>query len=106
MAVKILVHGSGHKAESWDKTLSHMQNNGDIMCPSLASILEGKEASYENLYASFANYCGRVDGQIHLCGLSLGGILALNYALDLSLIHIFMNELSELLAKRSKHNKE
>ena len=82
MAVKILVHGSGHKAESWDKTLSHMQNNRDIMCPSLTSILEGKEASYENLYASFANYCGRVDGQIHLCGLSLGGILALNYALD------------------------
>lgn len=82
MAVKILVHGSGHKAASWDKTLSYMQDNGDIMCPSLASILEGKEASYENLYASFADYCGRVDGQVHLCGLSLGGILALNYALD------------------------
>lgn len=82
MAVKILVHGSGHKAASWDKTLSYMQDNGDIMCPSLASILEGKEASYENLYASFADYCSRVDGQVHLCGLSLGGILALNYALD------------------------
>lgn len=82
MAVKILVHGSGHKAASWDKTLSYMQDNGDIMCPSLVSILEGKEASYENLYASFADYCGRVDGQVHLCGLSLGGILALNYALD------------------------
>ena len=40
MAVKILVHGSGHKAASWDKTLSYMQDNGDIMCPSLASILE------------------------------------------------------------------
>lgn len=84
MAVKILVHGSGHKAASWDKTLSYMQDNGDIMCPSLASILEGKEASYENLYASFADYCSRVDGQVHLCGLSLGGILALNYALDFS----------------------
>lgn len=82
MAVKILVHGSGHKVASWDKTLSYMQDNGDIMCPSLVSILEGKEASYENLYASFADYCGRVDGQVHLCGLSLGGILALNYALD------------------------
>lgn len=82
MAVKILVHGSGHKAASWDKTLSYMQDNGDIMCPNLASILEGKEASYENLYASFADYCSRVDGQVHLCGLSLGGILALNYALD------------------------
>ena len=41
-----------------------------------------KEASYENLYSSFVKYCNEFDGQIHLCGLSLGGILALNFALD------------------------
>lgn len=82
MAAKILVHGSGHKAASWNKTISCMADNRDIVCPDLASILEGKTASYENLYASFVKYCGKMDGQIHLCGLSLGGILALNYALD------------------------
>ena len=27
-------------------------------------------------------YCGKIDGQIHLCGISLGGIIGLNYALD------------------------
>ncbi len=59
-----------------------MTNKEDIVCPNLSSILEGKEASYENLYASFVMYCSKIDGQIHLCGLSLGGILALNYALD------------------------
>lgn len=26
---------------------------------------------------SFVKYCNEIDGQIHLCGLSLGGILAL-----------------------------
>ncbi len=31
MAAKILVHGSGHKAASWNKTISYMTNNGDIM---------------------------------------------------------------------------
>ena len=82
MAAKILVHGSGHKAASWNKTISYMTNNGVIMCPNLSSILEGKEASYENLYSSFVKYCNEIDGQIHLCGLSLGGILTLNYALD------------------------
>jgi len=82
MATKIFVHGSGHKASSWNKTISYMSNNGDIMCPNLSSILEGKEASYENLYSSFVKYCSKIDGQIHLCGLSLGGILALNYASD------------------------
>lgn len=82
MATKIFVHGSGHKATSWEKTISYMTNNEDIVCPNLSSILEGKEASYENLYFSFVKYCNEFDGQIHLCGLSLGGILALNFALD------------------------
>ncbi len=79
---KILIHGSGHKAASWKETVSHMGNDGDILCPELSAILNGKEASYTNLYAAFAEYCGSIDGQIHLCGLSLGGILALNYAID------------------------
>ena len=82
MATKIFVHGSGHKATSREKTISYMTNNEDIVCPNLSSILEGKEASYENLYSSFVKYCNEFDGQIHLCGLSLGGILALNFALD------------------------
>lgn len=82
MATKILVHGSGHKATSWDKIISYMGDNEDIVCPNLSSILEGQEASYENLYSAFVKYCNEIDGQIHLCGLSLGGILALNFALD------------------------
>ncbi len=79
---KILIHGSGHKADSWNKVLSYMKDNKDILCPELSTILNGKEASYNNLYSSFVEYCGKMNGQIELCGLSLGGILALNYAID------------------------
>ena len=82
MATKVLVHGSGHKETSWNETISYMASKEDLVCPSLSSILEGKEARYENLYASFVKYCNQIDGEIHLCGISLGGILALNYALD------------------------
>ncbi len=82
MATKVFVHGSGHKAASWNETVSHMADGADIWCPELSSILGGKSASYENLYAAFAAHCNEIDGEIHLCGLSLGGILALNYALD------------------------
>ncbi len=71
MAVKILVHGSGHKASSWKETVAYMPNHEEILCPNLSSILEGKRASYENLYASFVQYCNRVEGPIHICGLSL-----------------------------------
>lgn len=80
--VKILIHGSGQKATSWTKTVSYMKNNDDILCPELSLLLNGKEASYANLYSSFIEYCGKIDGPVHVCGISLGGILALNYALD------------------------
>ena len=79
---KILIHGSGHKADSWNKVIAYMNNDKDILCPNLATILNGKEASYTNLYSSFAEYCNKIDRKIDLCGLSLGGILALNYAID------------------------
>lgn len=79
---KLLIHGSGHRAASWDKTILYMQDSKDILCPDLRSILKGNEASYTNLYSSFIEYCEKAGDQVHLCGLSLGGILALNYALD------------------------
>lgn len=80
--MKIFIHGSGHHAASWDETISHMTGKEDILCPELSALLAGREASYENLYDSFVTYCNGVEGPLHLCGLSLGGILALNYALD------------------------
>ncbi len=82
MIKKILIHGSGHKAASWKETISYMESNEDILCPNLSSILNGKQAIYTNLYSSFSEYCNQIDGQLDLCGISLGGILALNYALD------------------------
>ena len=79
---KIFIHGSGHKGTSWSETISYMKDNKDILCPDLSSILNGKEASYYNLYSAFSEYCNKIDGKINLCGISLGGILALNYTLD------------------------
>ena len=79
---KILIHGSGHKGTSWSETISYMKDNKDILCPDLSSILDGKEASYYNLYSAFSEYCNKIDGKINLCGISLGGILALDYTLD------------------------
>ena len=79
---KILIHGSGHKAESWNETITYMKDKDEILCPNLSSILNGKEANYSNLYSSFTEYCHKLNGKINLCGISLGGIVALNYALD------------------------
>ena len=81
MAKKILVHGSGHKAASWKETVSCMDGKEELLCPDLCALLAGKTASYPSLYGAFAEYCDHVGRAVHLCGLSLGGILALHYAL-------------------------
>lgn len=79
---KVFIHGSGHKGSSWNEVVKNMHNNKDILCPDLSTILSGKEASYSLLYSSFVEYCNGIEGKIDLCGLSLGGILALNYAIE------------------------
>ena len=78
----ILIHGSGHKAASWNETDLHLDCRKDVLCPELSSLLMGKEASYPNLRAAFGAYCAQAGGPVHLCGLSLGGILALDYTLE------------------------
>ena len=79
---KIFIHGSGHKGSSWNEVVKRMKNKDSILCPDLSTILSGKEASYSHLYSSFVEYCNGIEGKIDLCGLSLGGILALNYAIE------------------------
>jgi pimeloyl-ACP methyl ester carboxylesterase len=78
----IFIHGSGHKATSWNETISYMESGKKILFPDLSAMLNGKAASYANLYDAFIQYCNKIDGQLNLCGLSFGGVLALNYALD------------------------
>lgn len=81
MEKTILVHGSGHKADSWKETISYLDHQEDVLCPELSAILDGHEASYPNLLSAFETYCAQISGPVHLCGISLGGILALDYAL-------------------------
>ena len=73
MRKRILIHGSGHKAASWNETISYLNHREDILCPELANLLNGREASYSNLRTAFAEYCTHAGESIHLCGLSLGG---------------------------------
>ena len=94
---KIFIHGSGHKGNSWNETVKCMQEKENILYPDLSSILNKKEASYQNLYSSFVDYCNNVDGKVDLCGISLGGILALNYALD------FPNKVNSLVLIGTPH---
>lgn len=78
----IFIHGLGQTPSSWDKTISCLSGQITAQCPDLSRLLKGVESTYENLYRAFAAYCDEFPEPINLCGLSLGAVLALNYAID------------------------
>ncbi len=78
----ILIHGLGQSSSSWDKMISYMGDEFPADCPDVARLLSGKEPTYNNLYLAFSEYCQEAAEPVCLCGLSLGAVLALNYALD------------------------
>ena len=49
---------------------------------SLSELLERKSATYKELYSAFSSECDKENEEIVLCGLSLGAVLTLNYAID------------------------
>lgn len=77
----VFIHGLGQTAASWG-TVVPAVSNSDILCVDLWEQLNGQKTRYENLYKAFVAYCKPLTGPIDLCGLSLGGIIALQYAIE------------------------
>lgn len=76
----VFLHGMGQTGASWNETIALLPNENVCLCPNLSELLVGKQATFQNLYAGFESYCDRISGTFCLCGLSLGGVLALQYA--------------------------
>lgn len=79
---QVFLHGLGQTPESWMKTIAQLDSTGQSVCPNLSEILQGKEPAYQNLYEAVSTICDRCGEEIDLCGLSLGGVLALQYAIE------------------------
>lgn len=78
----VFLHGLGQTASSWDKTIAVMGNGGRAACPQLTELLRDKPVNYPNLYQGFSEYCAHFSQPLYLCGLSLGGVLALHYGIE------------------------
>lgn len=78
----ILLHGMGQNASSWDETVSYLSNTVETICPELSDFFTEENCYYTNMYSSFCEYCNNFSEPLNLCGLSLGAVLALNYAID------------------------
>lgn len=76
----ILVHGLGQDETSWNEVKNQLNNNGiNVETPNLFSIVKNYQVNYENMYKTFADYCNSFNEKINLVGLSLGGVLAVDY---------------------------
>lgn len=80
--MQIFIHGLGQTPSSWENTIKEMNIQTDVNCPNLSELLKGHKINYTNLYQVFSEYCNTFSEPLNLCGLSLGGVLALNYAIE------------------------
>ena len=78
----LYLHGLGQKPNSWDRTIKGTKVSDSSISLSFAEMLKGEKATYRELYAAFSEECDKEVEEIVLCGLSLGAVLALHYAID------------------------
>ena len=80
--INILVHGLGQTDKSWDKLKGILnQDNINVETPDLFEIAKNYQLTYENVFTVFVDYCNSFSDKLNLVGLSLGGILAIDYAI-------------------------
>lgn len=77
----ILIHGLGQNAQSWNQISEYLNKNVITpLCPDLFSLLQNNEKDFSALYQTFCTYCLNQNDKLNLCGLSLGGVLSLEFA--------------------------
>ena len=78
----LYLHGLGQKPYSWDRVIKETKVSDRSASLSLAEMLEGKAATYKELYTAFSEECNKENDKIVLCGLSLGCLLYTSDAAD------------------------
>ena len=73
----IMLHGLGQSSESWSNTVKVFNDDFEVLCPNLSDWLSGKTPCYDTLYRTLETYCEQFEEPLKICGLSIGGILAM-----------------------------
>ena len=76
----ILIHGLGQNNQSWNNISIYLKKQGiDTVCPNLFKMTKNTSTNYKEMRAAFFNFCNNQKTKLNLCGLSLGGILVLDF---------------------------
>lgn len=78
----LYLHGLGQTPDSWNRTIKETKVSDNSICINLVEMVKSKVATYGEIYSAFSKVCDEENEDLVLCGLSLGGVLALNYAID------------------------
>ena len=77
----VFLHGLGQSSAAWNGVFEYFDGIGEFCCPDLVKMC-GSPADYKTLFRAFSEYCSNLGEPLNLVGLSLGGMLALNYAAE------------------------
>ncbi len=75
----IFIHGLGQDSKSWNEVRDNLLTTNIEYIDFTAN---DTALNYSVLYENLKEVCAKDDSKINLVGLSLGGVLALNYAID------------------------
>ncbi len=75
----VFLHGLGQTAEDW-QTVAKYTPQFDVDCPELFSLAEG-DFTYSSILSGLEKLYEQETEPFILCGVSLGGVLALDYAI-------------------------
>ena len=78
----MFLHGLGQDSSVWKQVLDNIDNHTDALCPDLSTWLMNKQTCYLSLYQELERQCAKLPKPMDLCGISLGGILAMQYAIE------------------------
>lgn len=79
----ILIHGLGQNSNDWNIVKNELETKGfSCIAPDLFELAKGKELDYATVYQAFRKLCDSYQERRNLCGLSLGGLLALNHTIQ------------------------
>ncbi len=74
----VLIHGLGQSSSSWDNVKLNLGNDNDIIAIDLFSNIESP-VNYEKVFLKIEKMLNSYSEKVNICGLSLGGVLALDY---------------------------
>lgn len=78
----IFLHGLGQSPSSWNDTISYLLSHIRAHCPALFGSNSDAAITYAGLYSAFEAYAEQFSEPVNLCGISLGAVLALHYAIN------------------------